>query len=642
MTYVDRFGKNEECAILNLNVSGFEKLTLKEKTLAYFLSMAGLAGNAIYMQQINKYNLKTLNLFTEIFNSLDNKEHPLKEIFLEYFKLFLFHNGIHHTNSNQLLEFPFTKDEFYSLKLLIDNELHSDLEFTYELILNAKKLLTTHDDSVDLVKESNVNFYENGLTKKDIEEYKEAFELKIGENTNKPMFGINSRYTKNNDGKVIEQKMFAEGLYSKEISDMVYYLTKALNYTENDIQHLSIKKLIEFYQSGEPFDFDNHSLAWVQDTESNVFFINGFIETYLDPLGTVGSFESVVAFKNPEQTAIVNKIIDNIQWFENNLPVDPLFRKTEAKGLSASSITVVSAGGESAPSLPLGICLPNSDWIRAEHGSKSVNLLNVHNARGSSEDNVKDEFFLPEYVELIKKYSSVSGSLHTDLHEIAGHGSGQTLPNVQIKDLANFYSIIEETRADLVGLYFCPDKKLQEFGIVNKEYDMNEFALAEYVSYFSNGIMLQLKRISSGDEIQQTHMRNRHLITSWILNRSKECKTVELLNINNKHFIKVNDIEKCRDYIGELLGQVQRIKSTGDFEGAKELILQYGTKFNINIQKEVLQRFGNLNVPSFYGFIMPNIIPVYDHDTIIDFHMNFDKCFIKNRINQTLKYKTFL
>lgn len=643
MTYVDRFGEKNECAIINLNVDGFDKLTLKEKTLVYFLSMAGIAGNAIYMQQVKAENMQILNLFHVIYQNMETNQHQLKEKFNSYFKEFLFHNGIHHDNSKKLLKFPFSQQEFYSLKELVSTELHSEVENVWFLISKENRVLSSTDTSIDLVKDTAVNYYADNLTEKEVTQYKKEYAKKHANPNGNPEFFINSKFVKNHNGEVTQLRLFSNGLCSKEINDVIYYLTKALDYTENKEQYDSIETLINFYKSGDPADFDKHSLAWIKDTQSNVFFINGFIETYLDPLGQVGAFESVVAFKNPEQTATVNKIINNIQWFEDNLPVDPMFKKKEAKGLSASSITVVSGGGESAPSLPLGICLPNSEWIRAKHGSKSVNLLNVHNARGNSEDDVKVEFFLPEYLDCIKKYSSESSSLHTDLHEIAGHGSGQTLPNVESKDLANYYSVIEETRADLVGLYYCYDKKLQDFGVINPEYNLKEFALAKYLSYFTNGLMLQLKRISKGDEIEQTHMRNRHLITSWILEHSKESNAVELINLNGKHYFKINDLDLCRQYLGELLGEIQRIKSTGDIKSAEKIILQYGTKFNVSLQKEVVDRLSHLDIPSFYGFIMPTLKPIYnDKNQIIDFSVSYDKSFIENRINQTLYYKKYI
>jgi len=447
----------------------------------------------------------------------------------------------------------------------------------------------------------------------------------------------------NNESKNIyyihEDIIFENGLYGNYIKKIIEHLEFALDYTENQEQENSISSLITFYKTGKAEDFDKHSLSWIKDTESRVFFINGLIESYDDPKGVACSFESIVAFKNLEQTKKANNITNNIQWFEDNLPVSSEFKKTEAIGLSASSITTVSMSGDSSPALPLGVCLPNSDWIRAKHGSKSVNLANVHNARGESEGDIKKAFFLPEYLNNIKKYGSIASSLHTDLHEIAGHGSCKNLPDVSNSSLDIYYSVIEETRADLVGLYFINSPKLIEFDVINADTDLIAFGETQYINYISNGALLQLKRVELGKTLAQPHLRNRQLISQWILEKAKESRCVELVNINEETFVKLNDFEQLRTLFGELLSEIQRIKSTGDFSAAKAIVEKYGTQINYELHSEILSRFEKLDTPNSTGFLTPLFYPVFDRNgNLSNYHIHHKGSFIEDQLYLSDKY----
>tara|TARA_B100000700_G_scaffold230615_1_gene255070 strand:+ start:34590 stop:36527 length:1938 start_codon:yes stop_codon:yes gene_type:complete len=640
MSYIERFGKNKEFGTLKLDIEGFELLSLEKKKLVYYLTLAGQAGNRIYQHQLcGTINAFAHNFFHRVYSLIkESSNFKNKEDVLNYIKTFVFNNSFYQSTSNQFIPVLFNQEDFESMVALYKGEHFDNFAQDKKEIINYRLLelkevlfenklpdvLTSRDPEKDIVKDTAFGHYSSDLTFKEVKNYRKKTYPKV---ENSPMFGMNSFLIKDENGKVKELVIKKGGLFSEDVEEMIYYLTAALPYTENDKQRRSLETLIKFYETGDPVDFDAHSVEWLNDTESDIFFINGFIESYLDPTDTACSFESVVAFKNPKETEKVDSIIENIQWFEDNLPTDDRFKKKEAVGLSASSITLVSTAGESYPCPPLGICLPNSDWLRAKYGSKSVNLLNIQNARGASSGEVFEEFFLPEYRNVLDKYNNVSSSLHTDLHEITGHGSGQSLPNVSNGDLGTFYNIIEEARADLVGLYFLPDSKLKEIGVVDSDIDQEEMTLAQYVLYITNGLELQLKRVELGNDVEQTHMRNRQLVAKWML---ENCDSVYTVNVDGKLYVKVEDINDMREKFGVLLKEIQRIKSEGDQEAAKNIILKYGTKIDLDLHNNVLNRYKIIDAPAFVAFHFPKLEVKEVNEDIVDISYSYNEDFVES------------
>lgn len=657
MSQVDRF---ENVEILNLKIKGFDKLPLNKKALVYYLSEAGLWGRNIFYQQNYKHNLVVKDTLEMLYKVVVEEKEKLSGVSkLEaYLKKIWFHVGIYDSFSNKRLSVDFTQEEFEEMmgeaQLIFEPEIYNTVVSVLFDESFTKEYKNIQQDGVDVVAESGGNFYEN-LTSKEVDEYRkktyptlrvdnliaESFLNSFGftafTSKDLPQFGFNSVLVKEKDGSITEKLIYKEGLYGEYVEKIVENLKKAVRYTENESQKTSIETLIKFYESGKPEDFDVHSLAWVEDKESEIFFINGLIESYDDPKGVGCTFESIVAFKNPEQTAEVNKIIENIQFFENNMPVDSKFKKEKASGLSASSVTVSSMAGATSPSLPLGICLPNSDWIREKYGSKSVNLSNVANARDTSGEELKEEFILPKYLKSIKLYAGESNSKHTDLHEVAGHGSCKSLEGVSNEDLDIYYSVIEEARADLVGLYFMPKPEMQEIGIINNNYELKEYALAQYVSYITNGVILNLRRVELGKDLAQPHLRNRQLICTWLLDHATN-KEVELVVKDGKHFIEVNDLYGCQKLLGELLGEIQRIKSEGDYEAAKAIVEKYGTKVNQDIHKKTLDRVENLNLPTMMGFLTPIYELEVEDGILVDVKSKVAKTFIEDQLYLSDKY----
>ena len=605
-----------DIAILQLETNGFENLTEKQKNLMYYLSEAGLWGRFISIDQGSEYNIPLYNALIALYEKTEEDSSVHKEIHDTLFTLFA-HNGIYHSMSGEKLTLPLKAETLEQMK-----EKEPALVEQVQSILfsdKIKQFRTVQTDGVDVIQASGGNFYKN-LTTEEVTDFRKNNYPQL-QTDEIPPFGFNERLVKKEDGLIEKQVIGKNGLYSQYVDKIIVNLEKALEFTENDKQYQSIKTLVDFYKTGDAFDFDKHCVAWTQDQESEVYFINGLIESYEDPLGIGCTFESVVAFKNPLQTAKVNKIIENIQWFEDNLPFDKKFKKEKAVGLSASSITVISMAGDTSPSLPLGVNLPNSDWIRKKHGSKSVNLANVSSSRSSYEVPLREALYLKKYHNVLEQYVNMTNSLHTDLHEITGHGSGKVLEGVNTEVLGTYYSTIEEARADLVGLYYMADPKIKEFGIVDSEVNVEEAALAQYVAYLTNGVIGQLRRVELGNDLTQAHFRNRQLIAKWILENADSTK-VSLVQENGNHYVEVNDIQYVRDMFGKLLEKVQTIKSTGDYEAAKELVMNYGTKVDLNIHKEILQRIDKLNMPKVVGFITPILIEK-DNTIVIEQADNF-------------------
>lgn len=626
---MDKYSERlNDIAILQLDTEGFESLTERQKRLTYHLAQAGLWGRFISVEQGSEYNVPLFNALIALKAQLgaldtkaENNEAPhtsatlAKQVEDSLFILFA-HNGVYHSMSGERLTLPLdlTTLQSYTQSPELVKTIQ-DLWFSDKI----KKFRTVQTDGVDGVSSSGGNFY-SGLTTKEVKEFR-ANNYPTPESDEVPPYGFNERLVKMEDGSVAREVISLNGLYGKYVQEIMKHLVAALEFTENAQQHNSIQTLIEFYRTGTARDFDIHCVAWTQDRDSHIYFINGLIESYEDPLGIACTFESVVAFKNPLQTAKVGKIIDNIQWFEDNLPFDTKFKKDKAVGLSASSINVISMAGETAPSLPLGINLPNSDWIRKTHGSKSVSLANVSSSRSAYEVQLREALFLPQYHIVLEKYNNLTNNLHTDLHEIAGHGSGKVLTGVNTDVLDIYYSTIEEARADLVALYYVNEPKLVEFGVYDSDINVSEAATAQYVSYLTNGAIGQLRRVELGKELTQAHFRNRQLISTWVLANSDSSK-VRLVQKDGATYVEVNDIHYVKERFGALLSKVQKIKSTGDFEAARELVMTYGTKVNPDIHKELLERMSRLDMPKVVGFITPTLVE-RDNTVVLEQATNF-------------------
>jgi dipeptidyl-peptidase III len=616
--------------IMRYQVPGFDSLSLQQKKLVYYLSQATLCGRDILFDQNYKYNLKIRKTLEEIYKNYkgDRQTNDFKE-FVVYLKRVWFSNGIHHHYSTDKFVPGFSME--YLGKLISEcsganfplavGQTLSDLvpEMTSLLFdpqVAAKRI--SLDGSTDMIKASACNFYE-GVTQKEAEDFYNK--IKDPNDATPISYGLNSKLVKK-DGKVMEDVYKVGGLYSEAIEKIVFWLEKASTVAENEQQKQVIDKLIEFYNTGDLNVYDEYNVLWVKDLNSKVDFVNGFTEIYGDPLGMKATWESNTNFKDLEATKRTQIISANAQWFEDNSPVDPKFKKSEVKGISAKVITVAQLGGDCYPSTPIGINLPNADWIRKDYGSKSVTLENITYAydQASLGNGFLEEFcYSPEEVELAKKYGPLAGNLHTDLHECLGHGSGQLLPGTSSEALKNYSSALEEARADLFALYYLADPKMLELGIVS---DTNT-AKAEYIAYMRNGLMTQLTRIEMGKSIEQAHMRNRQLIAKWCFEKGQPDNVVEKVVRDSKTYYKINDYTKLRNLFGQLLAEVQRIKSEGDYEAGKNLVETYGVKVDPVLHKEVKDRFAKLNIAPYGGFINPVFKVIEANGEITDIKIEY-------------------
>ena len=642
---VDKFADIE---ILRYQVPGFNDLSLQQKELIYYLSQAALEGRDILYDQHNKYNLTIRRTLEGIYeNYFGDKNTEEFKKFETYLKQVWMANGIHHHYSEDKIIPQFSKEYLAQLAKSIDPARMpvKDGASAGELIETITPIMFDPDiypkrinqaAGVDLVKTSGVNFYED-VSEKEVD----AFYNEMKDpNDNTPIsYGLNSKVVKE-DGVIKEQVYKIGGMYSPTIQRIVNWLEKAANAAENDQQKQVILSLIEFYKTGDLKKFDDYSVLWVKDLNSQVDFINGFIETYTDPLGMKGTWESIVNFKNIEATKRTTIISDNAQWFEDNSPIEDRFKKEEVKGVSAKVITVAILGGDCYPATPIGINLPNADWIRRDHGSKSVTIENITEAydKASLGNGFSEEFMWSDKeVEMAKKYGSITNNLHTDLHECLGHGSGKLLPGVSSDALKAYGSPIEETRADLFGLYYMADPKMVELGLLPDE----EAYKAQYYSYLMNGAMTQLTRVQPEKDIEQAHMRNRQLIATWVLEKAKESNAAEMKQRDGKTYIVVNDYEKIRELFGELLAEIQRVKSTGDFEGAKNLIETYAVKVNQPIHKEVLERYEALNLSPYRGFVNPVYKLVKnDEGEVTDVTVSYDESYVDQMLRYSQQYSS--
>lgn len=605
--------------ILRYRVPGFEKLSLRQKQLIYYLSQAALEGRDILYHQNGKYNLPVRRLLEAVYVAYkgprDTDEFRAFEVYL---KRVWFANGIHHHYSCDKFVPGFTPDYLRSLVEslpadalpLAEGETCTKLcNRLFPVIFDPEVMpkRVNQADGEDLILTSAANYYE-GVTQQEAEDFYAA--MKTPGETEPVMYGMNSRLVKK-DGVVQEEVWKIGGMYGEALQKIVSWLDKAAEVAENDRQREVIRLLTEFYRTGDLKTFDAYSIVWLKDTDSQVDFVNGFIESYGDPLGIKASWESIVNFKDLEATRRTELISENAQWFEDHSPVAPQFRKEKVKGVSAKVITAAMLGGDLYPSTAIGINLPNSNWIRSVHGSKSVtigNLTSAYNqaARGNG---FRDEFvYSPVEIGLLDKYADITGDLHTDLHECLGHGSGRLLPGVDPDALKAYGSTIEEARADLFGLYYIPDPRMVELGLVPDA----EAYKAEYYAYMMNGLMTQLVRIEPGCNVEEAHMRNRQLIARWALEQGAEQKVVELVVRNGKTFVRINDYEHLRSLFGRLLAEVQRIKSEGDYEAARRLVETYAVRIDPALHAEVLERYRQLHLAPYKGFINPVYTPCYD------------------------------
>ena len=608
---VDRFADLE---ILRYQVPGFESLTLKQKQLLYHLSEAALMGRDILFDQNCRYNLPIRRTLEAIYTSYKGDRQTPDFLALEtYLKRVWFANGIHHHYAEDKFQPDFSAEFLKKAISLLDPALvpvrpgQSIEAFTEEIcqvILDPTVLpkRTTQSGDQDLIQASANNYYGEGLTQKEVEDFY-ASQKNDPTDMTPISYGLNSRLVKEN-GQIQEKVWKVGGLYSPAIEAIVAELEKAISFAENKAQKETIETLIDYYRTGDLRSFDAYSILWVEDTASEVDFVNGFIETYGDPLGRKASWESTVNFINKEATKRTKTISDNAQWFEDHSPVDPRFKKEQVKGVSAKVITVTMLGGDCYPSTPIGINLPNADWIRRDHGSKSVTIENITEAydKAAQGNGFKEEFvWSEEERQLIKRYGFITDNLHTDLHECLGHGSGKLLPGTDPDALKAYSSTIEEARADLFGLYYLADPKMVELGLVPDQ----EAYKAEYYKYMMNGLMTQLVRIAKGKDVEEAHMRNRQLIARWAYEHGQRDKVVEIVRREGKSYVVINDYRRLRELFAQLLAEIQRIKSEGDFEAAKQLVENYGVKIDPQLHEEILERYKKLNLAPYKGFVNP-------------------------------------
>lgn len=626
---VDKFYDLE---ILRYQVPGFDELTLQQKTLAYYLSEAALQGRDILYDQNGRYNLRirrTLeSLYTNYAGSRDSEEFLKLE---KYLKRVWFSNGIHHHYSEDKFLPEFTQEWFCNAckeaNVTIPEEI---LPVMFDPAVMPKR--TNQAAGQDLVLTSAGNYYE-GVTQAEAEAYYAAHK----DDSPEPMWvGLNSKLTKEN-GEVVEKTYKVGGMYGEALAEVVYWLEKALPYAENDEQREAIEKMIEFNNTGDLKTFNEYCIAWVKDLNSRVDYVNGFTEVYTDPLGITGAWEAMVNFKDMEATKRTSIISANAQWFEDHSTTDPKYKKEEVKGVSAKVITAVILGGDCYPATPIGINLPNANWIRKEYGSKSVtidNLMHAYNeaAKGNG---FNEEFMIDDQIrEQYNLYGATCGDLHTDLHECVGHGSGKLLPGVSKDALKEHASTIEESRADLFGLYFMADPKMVELGLLPN----NEAYKAFYYQQMMNGLMTQLVRIEPGKDVEEAHMRNRQLIAQWVYQHAAN-KEVEIVERDGKHYLQINDYEGLRTLYGQLLAEIQRITSEGDYAAAKEIVETYAVKVDQPLHQEILDRYAHLNLAPYKGFVNPVYTPVYDAEgNITDVKIDYTEGYVEQHLRYSRDY----
>lgn len=634
--------------LLRYRVPGFESLSLRQKELVYYLTEAALNGRDILYDQNGKYNLTIRRMLEAVYTQWQGDRTCADFRALEvYLKRVWFSNGIHHHYATDKFLPGFTPEFFKSaLQNINFPALATEDAPTFEelcaevfpVMFNPSVMpkRVNQADGADLVLTSAAHYYE-GVTQQEAEDFYNA--QKRPDDATPVMFGMNSRLVKE-QGKVREKVWKSGGLYGQAIDRIVYWLRRAQDVAENEAQRAVIAKLIQFYHDGDLKTFDEYSILWVKDLDSRIDFVNGFIESYGDPLGMKASWESIVNLKDLEATRRTETISENASWFEEHSPVDVRFKKKEVKGVSAKVITAAILAGDLYPATAIGINLPNSNWIRSVHGSKSVTIGNLTDAynKAAHGNGFTDEFAYSEAEKsLIERYADLTGDLHTDLHECLGHGSGQLLPGVDPDALKAYGSTIEEARADLFGLYYLPDAKMRELGLTPD----SEAYKAEYYTYMMNGLMTQLVRIEPGNNVEEAHMRNRQLIARWTYEQGAADKVVELVRKAGKTYVKINDYEALRRLFGRLLGEIQRIKSEGDFEAARRLVETYAVKVDRALHAEVLERYAKLHLAPYKGFVNPVYTPEWDADgRLTDVKVSYSEGYAEQMLRYSRDYGT--
>ena len=619
--------------MLRYKVEGFEDLTLKQKTFIYYLQEAALYGRDILFDQNGKYNLRIRKMLEDVYvNYQGDKESKNFKALEEYLKRVWFSNGIHHHYGSEKFVPGFTR-KWLQDAVNCSDEI-ADVIFNPNVLQKRVNLA----EGADLVKTSASNYYEN-VTQAEAEEFYARQKAK-GDSLHPVMYGMNSRLVKNKNGELIEKKWTVNGLYGSAIRKIVENLKLARPFAEDEQQQKVIDLLISYYETGDLKTFDQYSIAWVENTAPLVDFVNGFIECYGDPLGLKCSWESIVNFKDVEATKRTETLSANAQWFEDHSPVAPEFKKEKVKGITAKVIKAAILAGDLYPSTAIGINLPNSDWVRAEHGSKSVtigNLTNAYNQAAKGNGMLQEFAFGKEEIALVEKYGDLTDDLHTDLHECLGHGSGKLLEGVDGDSLKAYGSTIEEARADLFALYYLADPKLVELGLVPN----TEAYKASYIAQMQNGLLTQLVRINLGNNIEEAHMRNRALIARWALEHGKKDNVMELVKRDGKTYVRINDYQKLRGLFGELLAEIQRVKSTGDFKGAQNLVETYGVKIDPELHKEILDRYAKLNIAPYKGFINPVYTAVRDaQGNITDVKISYTEGYAEQMLRYSKDYAT--
>ena len=634
--------------ILRYRVPGFEDLSLKQKELVYYLTEAALQGRDILFDQNGKYNLTIRRMLEAVYTGYKgDKNTPDFKAMEVYLKRVWFSNGIHHHYGSEKFVPGFTPEFFRqavqsvdaaTLPLAEGQTVEQLCEEVFPVIFDPTVMPKRVNQAAgeDLVLTSACNYYD-GVTQQEAEDFYNA--LKNPQDETPVSYGLNSRLVKE-DGKIQEKVWKVGGLYGQALEKIVYWLKKAEGVAETPEQKAVIAKLMEFYETGDLKTFDEYAILWVKDLNSRIDFVNGFTESYGDPLGMKASWESLVNFKDLEATQRTELISGNAQWFEDHSPVDGQFKKEKVKGVSAKVITAAILAGDLYPATAIGINLPNANWMRSHHGSKSVTIGNITDAynKAAHGNGFNEEFVYSDAeLQLIDKYADVTDELHTDLHECLGHGSGKLLPGVDPDALKAYGSTIEEARADLFGLYYVADPKLVELGLTPSA----DAYKAQYYTYLMNGLMTQLVRIEPGNNVEEAHMRNRQLIARWVYEKGAAEKVVELVKKDGKTYVVINDYEKVRDLFGRLLAEIQRIKSTGDYAGAHDLVEAYAVKVDPALHAEVLERYKKLNLAPYKGFVNPKYEAVTDADgTITDVTVTYDEGYAEQMLRYSKDYST--
>ena len=640
---VDQFA---DLRIMRYQIPDWDQLSLQQKAYIYYLNEAAKCGRDILADQNFKYNLCIRKTLEAIINSYQgDRENADFQNFMVYAKRVFFSNGIHHHYAEDKFFPEITESYFAELvkgsdaTLLPLNEgetVDEFIAFLTPVIFDKDLYAMRRSSEDDIIKNSAVNFYQGDLTKKEVEQF---YDKMRKPNDPTPIsYGLNSRLVKEN-GRIYEDVYKVDGLYGDAIKAIVGWLQKAMEVAENDTQRAYTQKLIDYYTTGNLKTWDEYNILWVQDSVSHIDYVNGFIEDYADPMGMKATWESNVNFKDMEATKRSNVISDNAQWFEDNSPVDARFKKEECKGVSAKSIIVTTLGGECFPSPPIGINLPNADWIRKDYGSKSVTITNLMLAYDKAAEEcpksaLKEFAYSEEEVELCKKYGSETDIVHTTLHECLGHGSGKLLPTTQPGALKEFSSTLEEARADLFGLYYLADPKMVELDVLP---DMEAYK-AEYSGYIRNGMMTQLARVELGKDVTEAHMQNRKLIAEWCYEHGKDQNVIEKKVENGKTYFVINDYEALRGLFGELLAEVQRIKSEGDYAAGKAMVEKYAVKVDPELHKEVKERYNALGLKPYGGFINPIVTPVEKDGVVVDYQVEYPSDFVAEHLDLGKRY----